>query len=614
VVSSIGKVRSSISSVTENVSAGYSWLGQVVNNKQGCEAGNGTWILDLTTDPGGCCKEPPPPCPRGQTATSTPSTGSCGSSYICTNVCGLNEEYHEVADSRGACRTLMQERDDGEICDDFNPCPEPENLMTIADCRANGYRDPSCRRNQKLINQHAEDVGTISETRLALAEACRQSSVRVGSSCSTYSQEAQAIGGGASSAGGNACALAQAAPASQGTVNEKQSSCQQQQRYCEDSCNQTQTVLWDTNVSGSANAGLCGRSASPHIQAMQRQIQALAANQAQSQKMCDQIAGKPDADPTAQAAGSPAAGGSPPPAAAASNFEYGNNTTTTKNNTESEMAGGGSGMGNALTSLGGLASGLAGSGDSGGFDNSFPESQSYGGSNTAGIESGYSGNSGNGAYKTSSNGLNLAGNGSSGDDMRGLSDDPRDTAPIQTGFDPNAQQGRPGSGNAGVGGANTNPQSAMLASTDGQNNNDRRRGGTGRNSVAGRSLISGYKNVKPSDGGGSLSIRPSDMKKYGYNNMKAKLNAARKTFGLKVPLMFKNGKFVRDFLALKEGKGFKSRQAAMESYWKGNNIKNGVGEHACVSLNQCHTNEKASIFKLMNFRLQKSFYKMNIDI
>jgi hypothetical protein len=138
--------------------------------------------------------------------------------------------------------------------------------------------------------------------------------------------------------------------------------------------------------------------------------------------------------------------------------------------------------------------------------------------------------------------------------------------------------------------------------------------GAGRNSVAGRNLINGYKNVKPTDGGGSLSIKPGDMKRYGMRTMKTKLNEARKTFGLKVPLMFKNGKFVRDFLAMKESKGFKSRQAAMESYWKGDNVKNGAGEHECVSLNQCHTNEKASIFKLMNFRLQKSFYKVDIDI
>lgn len=139
----------------------------------------------------------------------------------------------------------------------------------------------------------------------------------------------------------------------------------------------------------------------------------------------------------------------------------------------------------------------------------------------------------------------------------------------------------------------------------------RRRGRRNAGSVKERNIISGYKKVKPGDGGGSLSIRPKAFKKFGKAGLKTKLADARKKFGKKVPLIFKNGKFVLDFLALKEKKGFKSRQAAMEGYWKGERTPSA--SQAC-NPDECHQNEKLNLFKIMNFRFQKEFSTVKIDI
>jgi hypothetical protein len=165
---------------------------------------------------------------------------------------------------------------------------------------------------------------------------------------------------------------------------------------------------------------------------------------------------------------------------------------------------------------------------------------------------------------------------------------------------PQAGQAGPRQGGAMMGMAGN--QGSALNLNDSKSNskpNNRRRGVF--RSAKERNLINGFKSVKASDGGAGISIRPADFKRFGRSRLKKKLAEARDKHGKDLPLIFKNGKFVLDFLAMKELSNFKARAAAMERHMSGGS-KRGT---ASIEDLPVHQNASLNIFKLMNFRYEK---------
>ncbi len=185
--------------------------------------------------------------------------------------------------------------------------------------------------------------------------------------------------------------------------------------------------------------------------------------------------------------------------------------------------------------------------------------------------------------------------GSLGDNMSGIADE----AALGNGNGGQAYSPTGGPSGSASGGAKTTSAGNFGSSSSGKskvgaNSRKKRRGKTAK----ARNLAQGYKTMKASDGGSSFSIKPSSFKKFGSKALKQKLAAARKLHGKDMPLIFRNGKFVLDFLAMKEARKFKARNVAMENRLKGGN--GDVEKELFV-----HENSRLNIFRIMNFRYQR---------
>ncbi len=200
----------------------------------------------------------------------------------------------------------------------------------------------------------------------------------------------------------------------------------------------------------------------------------------------------------------------------------------------------------------------------------------------------------------------LSPSGGLGDNMAGISDE----AVLGNGSGGQAYSPTGGaSGGARSGGAKTTSAGNLRGNSSsnskvGANARKKRRSKTAK----ARNLAQGYKTMKATDGGSSFSIKPSSFKKYGSKVLKQKLAEARKLHGKDMPLIFRNGKFVLDFLAMKESRGFKARTSAMESYLKG-----GQRKAASVADLHVHQDSKLNIFKIMNFRYQRQSFNKASD-
>lgn len=122
-----------------------------------------------------------------------------------------------------------------------------------------------------------------------------------------------------------------------------------------------------------------------------------------------------------------------------------------------------------------------------------------------------------------------------------------------------------------------------------------------------RNLVQGFKSLKASIGGATLSVKPSDYKKYGAQAMKQKLAVAQKKFGKDMPLIFKNGTFVLDYLAMKETEMFKTKRASMEKFWSGEESR----KPTYIEELDVHQNPNSKIWSLLNLRYKKIFYYEN---
>lgn len=162
-----------------------------------------------------------------------------------------------------------------------------------------------------------------------------------------------------------------------------------------------------------------------------------------------------------------------------------------------------------------------------------------------------------------------------------------------------ASTGRGGRGGAGGG----------FAPSSGGGSSPTQAGGSRRGfaSAKDRNLVLGFKSLKASNGGAGLSVKPNDFKKHGKANMQKRLAEAQKKFGKDMPLIFKNGQFVLDFLAMKESEAFKAKRAAMEKFWDG---KSGNRQPTSMEELNVHQNANAKIWSLLNFRYRKEFYNV----
>jgi len=95
--------------------------------------------------------------------------------------------------------------------------------------------------------------------------------------------------------------------------------------------------------------------------------------------------------------------------------------------------------------------------------------------------------------------------------------------------------------------------------------------------------------------------------------MLAKLEEAKKKFGEDTPLLFKNGKFVRDYLEMKNRLAWQRNNLIQKNRMSGlfNSAKNQQAKsfHPCAEFGECYTEARYNIFKLHHFKALKHIGK-----
>jgi len=529
-----------------------------------CEGNSGTWIVS----------------PNGNESCQFASD-------VQENRCGANARWSEKAafnapDGNGCrCEEGYKFSDNGctakestNSCDpDFEQCDDVNAPPSRLQCRAN-YQNQSfkdyCLSQYK--GRHFAAEAAAAKNRLT-AE-CKSISETALSSCSDFSS-LSSLGLPAmvseTSSKTAACQSRDQLLADIESINTKQNSCVEQIQSCLQSCSGLSENVYDeVVVLNEGTIQVCQTQSRPVLNKISSQSNAYNAPLQAAKTKCE--TSEPTTPQGQPAVNTASDGGSPPPVDSYSAYEPDSSTEKEKTSDNSELASSGSGFNDVLSGIGQFASQAASSidleGDGGFFDDSFQGgSAAFDNLDTAAIGSGYSGPSGrsdsrsDGSYSRKSSSLGFSNSVAGGDDMRGLADsllsggntNDRPTAnPLNAnnGLNGQGQRGRGGS----IGGTGVNPQAASLASNDPGSRRNPRRGG--RRGSAQRNLVHGYKNVKPQDGGGALSIKPTDMKRYGKKRLK----------------------------------------------------------HECVKVQQCHVDVKASIFKNMNLQLRKSLHDLGVEI
>jgi len=547
--------------------------------------------------------------------------------------CGANAHWHEkrafTSEDGNGCQcddgyelgasgcVYAEER--SEDCDPLNPTPGcddtpptagGDNPPSRAACRANFE---SQEHQEYCISQYknahfAQDRAAAEDRLISQCQTRVQNAINVCEDTSALDSLPPAAVVTPGTAPEVACQIVETNRSNMAAFNSHASSCTNAGASCQASCEGLQERVYDETVPVPTSISRsCSTETAPRAAQSSSQASAFSSPIAGAQTTCNQLTAGNGTEPEPEATAADPTGlaaTTPPPASA---------TDTDTDSGENELGSSSGGNNNELYgALGTAALGLAADNFSAdNFESDF-DASAFKGSNTA-INSNFAGTSSsrNLSRNTDSQSSFNPGASAGAGDYGDLIDDPRYNPAPTVGpgaVAGNAQNGRVG-GRAGVA---TNPQAARLSASNGGNTSSRQRAGRGRSSLSTRNLVNGYRNVRATDGGGSLSIRPRDIKKYGKKIMKAKLSAARKVFGKTIPLMFKNGKFVRDFLAMKEAKGFKSRQAAMEGYWRGETATHSSHNptlsllESCTEEQQCHLNENENIFNLMHLKVQKT--------
>ena len=126
-----------------------------------------------------------------------------------------------------------------------------------------------------------------------------------------------------------------------------------------------------------------------------------------------------------------------------------------------------------------------------------------------------------------------------------------------------------------------------------------------------RNLVLGYKKAKSgvAGGSGSLTYHPDDLKKYGKDEILRQASEARDKFGKDTPLLFKNGRFVRDYLEMKNRLAWRRHNIRQRNRLSGvfNSQKEQEAKsfHQCAIFGECYTEERYDIFRLHHFRAIK---------
>jgi hypothetical protein len=122
-----------------------------------------------------------------------------------------------------------------------------------------------------------------------------------------------------------------------------------------------------------------------------------------------------------------------------------------------------------------------------------------------------------------------------------------------------------------------------------------------------RNLLLGYKKVKKGDQ--SVTYHPDDLKAIGKEQMLAKLEEAKKKFGEDTPLLFKNGKFMRDYLEMKNRLAWQKHNLKQKNRLSGifNSEKEQQAKafHQCALFGECYTEARYNIFKLHHYKAIK---------
>ena len=152
-------------------------------------------------------------------------------------------------------------------------------------------------------------------------------------------------------------------------------------------------------------------------------------------------------------------------------------------------------------------------------------------------------------------------------------------------------------------------------SSSGSANQSSRSGRSSYTNSEERNLVLGYK--KTEKDGQSVTYPPSALSEEGRAQVLVKLADARKKFGNETPLLYKNGRFMRDYLEMKNRLAWRRHNLRQRNRLSG--IFNSAAEqeaksfHPCAEFGECYSEEKYNIFKLHHFKAIK-FLKENQDL
>jgi len=119
-----------------------------------------------------------------------------------------------------------------------------------------------------------------------------------------------------------------------------------------------------------------------------------------------------------------------------------------------------------------------------------------------------------------------------------------------------------------------------------------------------RNALLGYK--KTEKDGQTLTYNPKDVEKYGKEKLLAEAKKAAKKFGKDTPLLLENGKFVRDYLEMKNRLTWQrhnmKRASRLSGIYNSSREQASKAFHPCADFGECSTESRYNIFKLHHYR------------
>lgn len=556
----------------------------------------------------------------GKEAGSGECTPLCGPGYEpvldkmslipeCVSICKSGEIY---SSAKNSCTPLASDSNTCSLdpsikvtsCPSSNsassPPPPPRPLPPLSTCRANNYSITGCDR---FSQEQQQDLAAINAKRSELQSTCNSQIQSTQEFCAAKKveansavQQALAQSQSSSSASGATCNASQAISSASSQVNQIISQCQAKIQGCHNTCNKSVTVF-NGMPQASVSDSTCQSRSSTYLSPLSQQVSSLNSSKQQADANCEKLSAQSDSAPEAPS----------------TTNRLAETTAATTSSSDGSLKSKITGIGGAIVS--GLSGGLAKS--SGELGGSRGSSYGSGGSGSFNAPSGIQGGSGSlGASQSASNyslnetsGTRYNGGGTVG--TQGLPDLPvsREDQIRNSNNNQNFQNNNyPNS-------PNSPRMGGMAGAPPSQSGSDNRdRGARNYANTQQRNLVGGYKNVKAGDGGGDLSIRPNDFRRYGSTVLKTKLNEARKKYGKDMPLIFRNGKFVLDFLAMKESEKFQNRKAAMENFWNGKEKRKPAYSQPSSSDSTLgsdkkplvHLNSELNIWPLLNYRYRQA--------